>query len=91
MNDNRTKNGAMALMIAASLNRDQIVEMLAAALKNYEDNKSESTYDTLETACSLLIAKNIAPTPDDAVKIAKKMEDHYRMDDLMNPDKSKSN
>lgn len=91
MSDDRTNNGTMALMIAASLTQEQLVDMLDASIKKYQSDKTSDNYELLETACSLLLAKNIAPTAEDAIKMAKKMEDHYRMDDLMNPDKSKSN
>jgi hypothetical protein len=79
-------NGKTILMVASTMSVEKIIELLDGALNGYKTATDKAqAYKRLEVVCSLVMAKNIAPNPETAVLMTKKIDDLKRMDDLINP------
>lgn len=80
-------NGKTILMLASTMSVEKIIEMLEMTLSEYKTSSNkQKAYKKLEVVCSLVIAKNIAPTPETAILMGKKIDDLKRMDNLINPE-----
>ena len=79
------------LMAAAVLSNEDIISRIRTSLKRYDDaigdEERESAFEKLQIDCALLMTRRIAPTMEDAIRVAQESDQHEKISKMINPDK----